>query len=267
MQFWLHFIHGPFHFDIDFVNCNIIVLNTRASNLRYKYPSTSFKAFKRIVIIQDFQVFLWFRKTILSFCMFACDFQTCYWKNHNQILVACITVDAFFWLLRSATLNLFSGVCDSVFITVIWLSHAWIRFVFSVIIGIDYLLLSMWIAYHVILHVAYFHHWIICHMQPFLRICLRESVVCLWCHCIQVFPQLIILVFIHVICLELCFFQLSLLYHDLRSASLFFISDICFKLFLLILFDSKFYVQFIFSKLTLVFFDVQHSYTLPVVHH
>jgi len=118
--------------------------------------------------------------------MFVSDFQTCHWRNHNLILVACIIVDAFFWLLRSASLSLLSGNSDSVFITVLLLSHAWIRFVFSVIIGIHYLLVSMWIANHVIMHMSYLSHSMICHMQPFLRMCFREFVVCFWCHCIQV---------------------------------------------------------------------------------
>ena len=60
--------------------------------------------------------------------MFVSDFQTCHWRNHNPILVACIIVDAFLSLLRSASLSLFSGNSDSVCITVLSLSHAWIRF-------------------------------------------------------------------------------------------------------------------------------------------
>ena len=150
MQFWLHFIHGPFHFDIDFVNCKIIVLNTRASNLRYKYPSTSFEAFKRRVIIQDLQVFLWFpedysfflhvrmwfselllkesqsdfgslhhsRCFLLTFAF--CDSQSvlwCLWFSlHNcNLIVSCLDQICFFshhwnWLSTSQHVNCLS--CD-----------------------------------------------------------------------------------------------------------------------------------------------------------
>jgi hypothetical protein len=64
--------------DIDFVNWKIIVLNTRATNVRYKYPSTSSEVFKPCVIIQDFNVFLWSPEDHFFLGMFVSDSQTCH---------------------------------------------------------------------------------------------------------------------------------------------------------------------------------------------
>ena len=81
-------------------------------------------------------------------------------------------------------------------------------------------------------------------------------------------PQLFMIVFIYVSCIELRFFLLFLWYHDLCSASLLFISDFCFHLFQSILLIFKLSVQFFRSNLVVLnnsMFNTLTNYLLFII--